>query len=141
MLPNCLADIIWPSLYVAHYYFASGAIVFGFAAEWIIYRYWIGLTWKLAFIASLLVNGVSAAFGYLLIPYSGFLLGAGSFGFAGWLGAWASVIIMNTGIEFPFLWPFDTEWPFRLLGIAFVANFASVLFAFACSLFMAEPKL
>ncbi len=154
MTSTCLANLVWPSIYVVHYLFASGAIVLGFVVEWLAFRAWVGFSWKKAFLAALVVNALSAALGCILIPLSGLAweftgfqllqsMGAkGTFNPYSWAASWLLAVVINCLVEYwPLIWPFRAKRSWRLWGIVLLANLISVGFAFIASLIMERPTM
>ena len=153
MIVTCLGDVVWPSLFVAYYYYASFAILLGFLVEWVVFHHWLGFAWKRAFFAALVANALSAALGVVLIPLSGlgweFTIGLlmrrigeiGTFNPVTWIASWLLAVLVNTLVEIvPLVWAFKVKWSWRLFTVVLLANFASVAFAFLMSLFMTPPQ-
>ena len=130
----CLADMIWPGLYVTYYYYASWAVLVGLAAEWL---------------AAVVVNALSAGLGLILLPVSTLMLsgftelalGVQASTSGEWVATWLLVVLVNAAVEFwPLVWPFCARRSWRLLWIVLAANAMSVAFAGAASLLMAMPE-
>jgi hypothetical protein len=148
MMPPLLADVIWPSLYVTEYFYASWAVLVGLACECLVFRFWLRFSWKRAALAAVVVNALSGALGIILIPISGLaweLTGGQAFetfGPTSWAAAWVLAVLVNAVVEFwPLVWPFRAPRTWRVFGIVVAANALSVGFAFVASLFMKRPTM
>lgn len=132
--PAC-ANAVWPSLYIVTDYMSIHVIILGLITEIIFVKYFTKISWLKATGLSCVMNLISAALGFFLIPISGLAvellllpISVGTFHVSHWFFDFVAIIFLNTLIEGIFLRKI-LKTPFKeIFWWLFCANVCSVLY-------------
>ncbi|MBO9546056.1 hypothetical protein [Caulobacter sp.] len=144
------ADMVWPALFLEPRLLSVPVVVLGLLIESAMLRFGFGLSWRRSALLAIVVNAVSAALGFFVIPLAGIaweffpgqvlyaIFDLGTFNPFTWTANFLLAVAITTGIEAACLRiGFKLPWSRMRWGLWLGANAVTVALAFLS--FAIEP--
>ena len=129
--PPALADVVWPSLYIATGIASIKVIIIGLLIEIFFVKFFTDIRWLKAGIITVIMNFITCLLGQVFIPISGLFVELipphKTFHWSHWFLDYLLAIFINTIIE-GFVIKFILKLKFKNIFIwLFIANAISIL--------------